>query len=62
MSARRVVLTTDDPEKAFAELRRRRATGEDGWDMTEVRRMDDPPKTTSRWAVFQTLLDERDST
>lgn len=46
-------MTTDDPEEAYAELRKLRAQ-RDGvrWDMAEVRQMADPPRTANRYCVF----------
>jgi hypothetical protein len=51
-------LTTDDPDEAFKELRRRRETGEWGWDMADVRHMTDPPRTVHRWYVFRRVVSE----
>ena len=50
---RRFTLVTDDPEEAFNELRRQRATGAMGWDMAEVRHMTVPPRTFHRYCVFR---------
>jgi len=59
---RRIWLLTDSPEQALAELReRRRATGEAGWDMAEVRRMPDPPQTACRFAVFHQTPSTKES-
>lgn len=53
MSEVKIAVLTSDPDDAMAELRRRRATGESGWDMALVREMPDPPKTAHVYAVFQ---------
>jgi hypothetical protein len=50
---RRIGTTTDDPEEAFQYLQEKRREGEDGWDMAEVRFMEDPPRTIHKWCVFQ---------
>lgn len=50
---RTIHLTTDDADEAFTVLREKRATGEPGWDMAEVRHMEDPPKTVEKWCVFR---------
>lgn len=50
---RSIHLTTDDADEAFDALRSKRATGESGWDMAEVRHMEDPPKTVDKWCVFR---------
>jgi len=56
---RRYVLFTDDEAEAMGELRSRRAASSldrqayRGWDMGEVRYMEDPPKTKFKFCVFQ---------
>jgi hypothetical protein len=50
---RRIGTTTDDPEEAFQYLQEKRREGEDGWDMAEVRFMEDPPRTVHKWCVFR---------
>jgi hypothetical protein len=59
---RRVVLLTDDEDKAFMELlsRRSQAALEShhdaryrGWDICEVADMDNPPETDKKFCVFQ---------
>jgi len=52
---RTIELTTDDPQEAFDALRQKRSTGESGWDMAEVRHMEDPPRTAYKWCVFRKL-------
>jgi hypothetical protein len=51
-------LLTDDPEEAFTYLRDKRSIGEIGWDMAEVRHMQDPPRTAHKWCVFRKEEDE----
>lgn len=55
MCTRVITHTTDDPEVAFVILKEKRATGQDGWDMAEVRTMSDPPKTKHKWCVFRVI-------
>jgi len=56
---RNYVLFTDDEWEAQSELlARRQAAGPDmkayrGWDIGEVRFMENPPKTTKKFCVFQ---------
>jgi len=56
---RRYVLFTDDESAAIAEVRaRREASSLDGaayrgWDMGDVRFMENPPLTAYRYCVFQ---------
>lgn len=52
-SKRIVHLTTDDENEAFDVLREKRYTREQGWDMAEVRHMEDPPATKYKWCVFR---------
>ena len=54
------VMTTDDVNEAYDELRRRRATGERGWDMAEVRTMTVPPKTVHIFCVFRDVQNSRE--
>jgi hypothetical protein len=46
-------LITSDVHKAYAYLLKKRSTGEDNWDMAEVRWMKDPPRTIHKWCVFR---------
>lgn len=56
---RRYVLFTDDEAEAQAELLSRRSqasldrTAYRGWDIGEVRYMEDPPETEKQFCVFQ---------
>lgn len=56
---RRVIFTTDDPVEAFDILRARRATGEMGWDMAEVRQMEIRPRTIHLYCVFRDVPTSR---
>ncbi len=49
---RQIALTTDDADRALEELHRRREQ-ETGWDMAEVRLMENPPMTVNRYCVFR---------
>lgn len=46
---------TDSQEEAFAELKNRKAAGQQNVAVAEVRQMIDPPKVPYKYVVFKVL-------
>jgi len=49
---KRVLFSSDDPQEAFDDFRKRQENGEKGIAFADVRNMIDPPKVSNRYVVL----------